>query len=143
MSPMYRKYHNHKVTVDGITFASKTEAAEYARLNADPDVLWFDMQPKFVVFPAFRKCCGTVYLKESKACPRCGKKPIPLIREITYTADFRVGYRDLHVEIIDVKGFENFRDDAFRLKQKLFERAFPELTLKLVYPPKKAKKVKA
>ena len=68
------------------------------------------MQPKFELLPGFKKNGRT-------------------FRAITYTADFKVTYADGHVEIIDVKGIKT---EVFKLKRKIFEFQYPDLTLKIV-----------
>lgn len=47
-------------------------------------------------------------------------------QEINYIADFKIYNKDGSVEIIDIKGFET---TDFRLKKKMFEYKYPELTL--------------
>ena len=51
------------------------------------------------------------------------------VRPITYRADFRVTYVDGHQEIEDVKGMET---EIFKIKRKMFEYKYPNLTLKVV-----------
>lgn len=65
------------------------------------------MQPKFELQPKFKKN---------------GK----LFREINYVADFKVYNNDGTIEIIDTKGFET---TDFKLKKKMFEYKYPDLTL--------------
>ena len=43
------------------------------------------------------------------------------IKICKYLADFRVLYKDGHIEIVDVKGF---RTDIYRLKKKLVEAQY-------------------
>lgn len=124
-----------KTKVDGITFDSKMEALRYIelkRLMQAGIVKEIEVQPVFSLQPRYWKCCETVWgsieLKKQGKCPICGKK-VPATRAITYTADFRVTYTDGHQEIEDVKGMET---EIFKLKRKMFEYRYPELTLKIV-----------
>lgn len=128
------KYNAQKTVVDNITFDGKTEALRYIelkRLKQAGIVKTIEMQPAFSLQPRFWKCCGAVWgsleLKKGK-CPVCGKK-IPATKQIQYIADFRVTYTDGHQEIEDVKGMETA---MFKLKKKMFEYRYPELTLKIV-----------
>lgn len=104
------KYGNIKTKIDGITFDSRAESEYYRWLKQNKDVVNIECQPKFTLQPSFRKNNKT-------------------IRAITYIADFRVFYRDGHTEIIDVKGVET---DSFRIKAKLFEFCYPDLSLILI-----------
>lgn len=107
------KYFNQKVKVDGIEFQSTKEANYYLflkQLQKEGEVKSIELQPKYELLPAFEKN---------------GKK----YRAITYTADFKVTYSDGREEVIDTKGYQT---QAFRLKHKLFEHKYPDLTLKIV-----------
>ena len=107
------KYNNKKVIVDGIKFDSKMEAKYYnvlKLLQAAGKVTKIELQPKFELLPTFTKN-GVTH------------------RAITYTADFKVTYADGKVEIVDVKGVET---QVFKIKQKLFEHKYPDLSLKVV-----------
>lgn len=103
------KYHSKRVYVDGILFDSKKEATYYSelklRLRAG-EIKGFCLQPEFILVP------GTE-----------GQKPI------TYRADFITFYPDDTVEVVDTKGVKT---DVFRIKEKLFHSAFPELELKII-----------
>jgi len=107
------KYHNKKTEVDGYFFDSKKEATKYQelllmQLDHGPDgVKSFTLQPRFELQPAFEKD-GEKY------------------RKIEYVADFSVIYNDGRREIIDVKGFS---PAIFKLKAKLFDFRYPDLTL--------------
>ena len=104
------KYHNEKVTVDGITFDSQKEANRYQELLLEKlagIVLEIELQPKFVLQEGYRD-------------PRTLK----WVRPIVYIADFRVTYADGRVVVIDTKGF---RTKEYRLKKKLFRRRYPEI----------------
>lgn len=107
------KYGNKKVVIDGITFHSKNEAKYYMhlkQLHNDGIVQSFEMQVKYELQPSFRKH---------------GK----LHRAITYITDFVVTYADGHTEVVDVKGVET---TDFKIKKKLFEYRYPELSLKCI-----------
>jgi len=107
------KYKNRKVVVDGIEFDSQKEADYYAELKLlqkAGEIKEIELQPKFELLPGFKKNGRT-------------------FRAITYTADFKVTYADGHVEIIDVKGIKT---EVFKLKRKIFEFQYPDLTLKIV-----------
>jgi hypothetical protein len=107
------KYKNKKVSIDDHTFDSKAEAAFYENLKLkqmEGEVIRFTLQPKYILQEKFQKN-GVTY------------------REIAYIADFEVVYADGRVEVVDVKGLET---EAFKVKKKLFEYKYPELTLKLV-----------
>ena len=127
------KYHAKKtvIEVEGKphVFDSHAEARYYLRLKTLQtvgEITSIELQPKFELQPGYQKCCGKVWTIPVKTCFKCGKK-IPKTPAIPYTADFRVTYKDGHVEIIDVKGVET--REFIRVK-KIFEYRYPELTLK-------------
>jgi len=107
------KYNSQKTEIDGIIFDSKKEAAYYYELKLRRmagEITEVELQPKFVLMEGFEKN-GKTY------------------RPITYHADFLVTLTDGTQEVIDVKGYKT---EKFRIKQKLFERRYPELNLKLI-----------
>lgn len=114
---MYRKYHNTKTVADGIKFDSKLEAERYLQLKEWEKagrITGLELQPCFELIPAFEKN---------------GKK----WRRTVYKADFRyILCEDDRIIIEDVKGSIAVITDVFRLKQKLFEYQYPELTIKIV-----------
>ena len=143
------KYHAKKTTIDGILFDSHAEALRYMELKLLKQagiVTEIDLQPEFELQEAYRKCCGTrwvqgalfgiifardgdgILVNKKNLCPQCGKKML-LTKSIVYRADFRITYADGHQEIEDIKGMETA---LFKLKRKLFEYKYPELTLKIV-----------
>lgn len=132
MTETKRKYNNERVTTTGgPTFDSRKEERRYYHLKNDPRVREIEVHPAFEIFQPFRKCadCGLILRKtKGDGCPACGKKTTAF-RGISYVADFKVTYEDGKVEIEDVKGVET---EAFKLKKKLFEAAYPNLTLKIV-----------
>lgn len=126
------KYNNDKVTQGAVTFDSKAEARRYAQLKNNPDVKEIEVHPVYEVFPAVRKClhCHEFFAHSISKCPNygCGRKLL-VYQAIKYIADFKVLYQDGRVEVEDVKGVETAE---FRLKRKMFEAAFPDLTIKIV-----------
>ncbi|MBC1974544.1 DUF1064 domain-containing protein [Listeria booriae] len=108
------KYNNKKTTIDGFTFDSKAEAAYYVHLKLlkkAGEVECFKLQPRYLLQEAFTK----------------NRKEF---RKIEYVADFEVKYKDGHTEIIDIKGVKT---DAFKIKQKLFERKYMDSIICLKY----------
>lgn len=130
---MTTKYRNKKTVTDGITFDSQAEARYYQHLKLlrmSGEVTDIEVHPKFELQPAYRKCCGRLYSgRESRVqvCRSCGKR-MPKVPAITYSADFRVHYKDGGIEIVNVKGVET---RAFRMRKKLLEYRYPEITLKV------------
>ena len=114
---MYRKYHNTKTVADGIKFDSKLEAERYAQLKmmeCAGVIRDLELQPEYELIPSFRKNGKTW-------------------RRTVYKADFRyILAEDDSYIIEDVKGSTAVITDVFRLKQKLFEYKYPELTIKIV-----------
>lgn len=97
------KYHNIPTTLDGYTFASKAEANRYASL---------------------------LFLKRAGALSALGVQPSFVVAPgIRYVADFLCIGSDGKVWVEDVKGVET---QAFRLKRKLFETAYPGLELRII-----------
>ena len=114
---MYRKYHNTKTVADGIKFDSKLEAERYAQLKMMERagvIRDLELQPEYELIPSFKKDGKTW-------------------RKTVYKADFRyILAEDDKTIIEDVKGSTAVITDVFRLKQKLFEYKYPELTIKIV-----------
>lgn len=107
------KYGNIKTTVDGITFDSKKEAEYYCKLKLlkqAGEIKDFGLQQRYELLPTFKKN-GTTY------------------RSITYVADFVIVNNDGTTEVVDVKGVET---QVFKIKQKLFEHKYPDLSLKVI-----------
>ena len=97
------KYNAKKVTIDGITFDSKSEGRYYQHLLGLMEsgvVESFEMQKPYTLLDKFPH-------------PKTGKT----IRAIKYVPDFEVIYTDGRVEVVDVKGMQT---DVFRMKCKLF-----------------------
>ena len=114
---MYRKYHNTKTVAAGIKFDSKLEAKRYGQLKILERagvIRDLELQPEYELIPSFRKNGKTW-------------------RRTVYKADFRyILCEDDKIIIEDVKGSTAVITDVFRLKQKLFEYKYPELTIKIV-----------
>ncbi|MBO7319131.1 MAG: DUF1064 domain-containing protein [Clostridia bacterium] len=108
------KYGNKAVAVDGIMFASKREAKRYRELILllkCGKISALELQKKFILQPPYRKN---------------GKS----IREITYVADFV--YFDKERNKVIVEDSKGYRTEVFKLKKKIFEFVYPELTLEEV-----------
>ena len=114
---MYRKYHNKKTVADGIKFDSKLEAKRYGQLKLMERagvIRNLELQPEYELIPSFSKNGKTW-------------------RRTVYKADFRyILCEDDKIIIEDVKGSTAVITDVFRLKQKLFEYQYPELSIKIV-----------
>lgn len=107
------KYRAKKVTLDGITFDSQMESEYYLylkQMESLGEIISFVRQPVYTLQEAFVKD---------------GRK----YKAIEYKADFSVLYADGRQEIVDVKGFET---TDFSIKRKLFDKRYPEHTLKLL-----------
>lgn len=98
------KYHNKKITIDGILFDSKREGNYYTKLKLmqNAGLIWnLELQKKYILQASFTFN---------------GKKK----REISYYADFVYEDKDgLHV--VDTKGY---RTDTYKLKKKLFIKKY-------------------
>lgn len=114
---MYKKYHNKKTVIYGIKFDSKLEAERYAQLKMMERagvIRDLELQPEYELLPSFKKNGKTW-------------------RKTVYKADFRYILAENDKTIIeDIKGSTAVITDVFRLKQKLFEYKYPELTIKIV-----------
>ena len=114
---MYRKYHNKKTVADGIKFDARLEAERYAQLKMMERagaIRDLELQPEYELIPSFKKDGKTW-------------------RRTVYKADFRyILAEGDRIIIEDVKGSTAVITDVFRLKQKLFEYRYPELTIKIV-----------
>ena len=107
------KYNAKKVEVDGYSFSSKLESKYYLYLKEQckkGQIGDFIMQPRYLLQGSFKKN---------------GKS----FRKIEYVADFEVMRRDGSIEVIDIKGMIL---PVFAIKQKLFERLYPDRTLILL-----------
>ena len=104
------KYRARKTEIDGIKFDSKKEAKRYTELKLlerNGDIEKLTLQPRFLLQEGFRKN-GKAY------------------RKIEYVADFMY-QQDGKLIVEDVKGMKT---DVYKLKQKLFEKRYQDLTIK-------------
>lgn len=120
------KINSKKITLDGHTFDSQTEAEYYLYLKTKDYIREIIIQPHYVLLEPFQLTCGkckngkvespkTGKLINCKTCKGTGK----INRQgWTYHADFEVWYEDDECEVIDVKGYANER---FPLVKKMFE----------------------
>lgn len=97
-----RKYHNNKITIDGINFDSQKEAKRYQELmwlEKIGKIKELELQPHFLLQESFKYNNKTY-------------------RKIEYIADFRYFDNITNKYIVeDVKGFKT---DVYKLKKKLF-----------------------
>ena len=106
------KYGNEKKTVNGHTFDSKAEARRYEQLSLLEKagvIKNLRLQPEYELIPRFKKGNRT-------------------FRKTVYIADFEY-VEDGRKIVEDVKGFAT---DVYKLKKKLFEYRYPDLTIKEV-----------
>lgn len=111
------KYSNRKTEVDGIRFDSQKEADYYCQLKLlkqAGEIKDFGMQQRYELLPTFKKNGMT-------------------FRSVTYVADFVIVNNDGTTEVVDVKASKNFKTDVYKIKRKLFEHKYPDLTIKEVY----------
>lgn len=105
------KYHATKTEIDGITFDSRLEANRYCELKLlyqAGEITQLRLQPEFELIPAFRKN-GKAY------------------RKTVYRADFM--YFDNKTGKYIVEDTKGFKTDIYKLKRKLFEHQYPDLTI--------------
>ena len=106
------KYNKKKVVVDNITFDSKLEATRYRELKLlerKGIIKDLVLQPSYELIPTFKK----------------GNKTY---RKTCYIADFCYYDNELGKTIVeDTKGFSN---DVYKLKRKLFEYTYNDLTIR-------------
>jgi len=108
------KYHNKKVTVDNYVFDSIAESKRYKELcllEKANKIKSLELQPKFELQEAFTKN---------------GKR----YKAITYTADFM--YLNVEKNCIVVEDVKGFETKEFKLKQKMFEHKYKNLSLVLI-----------
>lgn len=106
------KYGNIKTELDGIMFDSRKEANYYATLKVREkagEINDLILQPRFLLQESFDKN-GQHY------------------RKIEYIADFQYTEAGRTI-VVDTKGK---RTDVYKLKRKLFEKRYPDLTIKEV-----------
>lgn len=122
---MRAKYHNKKVTYQGIEFDSKKEMYRYIRLKSMLDegqISDLRLQVPFELIPAIYEDEIVKLKTKTKVVKRCVQKAVK------YVADFV--YKDLYgYEIVeDSKGL---RTKEYLLKKKMM-RAFLGITIKEV-----------
>ena len=108
------KYHNKKVTYNGLVFDSKHEAERWAELcwlRKANKIACLKRQVKFVLQDSFKKNGKT-------------------IRESAYIADFV--YYDKETGQVVVEDAKGMKTDVYKIKKKMFEKRYPELTIKEV-----------
>ncbi len=108
------KYGNKKVTVDGYIFDSTLEAKRYRQLvllERTGEIKDLQLQVPFELQEAFKKN-GKYY------------------RAITYKADFV--YYDNKLKQTVVEDTKGMKTDVFKIKQKMFEHKYKDLSLKIV-----------
>lgn len=106
------KYNNKKTQVDMYVFDSILEAKRYkqlALLEKTGRIKGLKLQPRFLLQEGFKKN-GKTY------------------RKIEYIADFKYEENG-QIVVEDVKGKET---EVFKLKRKMFEHEYPNLTLKII-----------
>jgi len=107
------KYGANKIVIDDIKFDSMLEANYYLHLLEEKNrglILDFDLKPSFILQPSFKK-------NEKK------------FHQIKYIADFKVFLLTGEIIIVDTKGVIT---PDFKIKQKLFEYKYPDLSLKVL-----------
>ena len=102
---MKTKYHSKKVTVDGITFASKKEAKRYQELKLllrAGEISGLELQKRFELIPAQYE----TYARYGKKGQRLkdGKRCIE--KSVDYIADFCY-WKDGEFVVEDTKGYRN------------------------------------
>ena len=105
------KYHNKKVCVNGKIFDSKKEALRYielVRMEQAGFIVDLETQPKFILQSKFKKNGKT-------------------IQAIIYFADFM--YRETKSNKIIVEDVKGVRTEVYKIKKKLFEYKYPDLTI--------------
>lgn len=105
------KYHNKKITIDGITFDSKKEGNRYLELKLllrANEIKDLELQPRFELQPSFKKNNKTY-------------------RKIEYVADFK--YFDNRLNKIVVEDTKGYRTKEYILKKKLFEYQYKDYEL--------------
>ena len=106
------KYNNKKTKVDMYVFDSVLEAKRYKQLalfERAGEISNLQLQVPFLLQDSFRKN-GKIY------------------RKIEYIADF-VYEEKGQVIVEDTKGIKT---DVFKIKQKLFEYKYPDLSLRII-----------
>ena len=106
------KYRNRRVAVDGHVFDSVLESERYKQLKLlqrAGEIKNLRLQVPFVLQEGFRKNNKTY-------------------QKVQYIADFVYEENGLTI-VEDTKGLKT---EAFRIKQKLFEKQYPDLTIRTI-----------
>ena len=106
------KYFNKKVIIDGIKFESKKEGKRYTELKLLKRaglIKELELQKVFELQPKYTNNKGEH------------------IRAITYKADFY--YYDKAKEKYVVEDTKGYRTEAYKIKKKMFEYVYPDLTI--------------
>ena len=114
MSLKQNKYRNKEISIAGQIFQSKLEAKRYkqlALLEKAGEIKDLKMQVKYELQEAFTKN-GKTY------------------RKIEYIADFV--YYDNKLKKTIVEDTKGIKTDVFKIKQKLFEKKYLYLELKII-----------
>lgn len=122
---MRSKYHNKKVTFDGIEFDSKKEMYRYIRLKSMQEeglISELRMQVPYEVIPAVYEKAEKQLKTKVKMVDRCVQKATHYIADFVYTD------KDGNMVVEDVKGT---RTEKYLLKKKMM-RAFLGITIKEV-----------
>lgn len=107
------KYHNKKITVDGITFDSQKEAnrwKELKLLERAGEIKELKRQVKFKLLPTIRE---PVCEMSNQGVFKKGKV---LERGVDYIADFTYKNKAGFLEVEDVKGY---RTEVYKIKKKM------------------------
>lgn len=123
--PKNKKIKNAESSVfNGINFKSKLEINFYKTLIAaglEPD---YELM-KFVLVEGFKPTVPFYNRSKSKEF----RKDMNKVRDITYTPDFTILYKDT-LFIIEAKGMEN---DTFPIKKKLFRKLLESMEMPCMY----------
>lgn len=116
-APVWKKYKNRETIVDGHKFDSRGEAERWVyltMLQAAGEIYALKRQPVFILQEGFKNNRGTRR------------------RPITYRADFEYWeeYQDGTEKHI-VEDFKGHKTEAFRIKQKMFEKRYPDTILRI------------
>lgn len=109
------KYHNIRVTIDNVTFASRAEGQRYNELKLLTSagvISGLILQPVFMLQEAFRDRAGVKY------------------RAITYVGDF--AYLDMETGCNVVEDVKGVTTAVFLIKQKLFIKRYPNIELRVL-----------
>lgn len=120
------KFGAVKSTKEILTIENGEKKMITVRFDSKAEVRYYDFVIKPMVIS--EQIYNLEYHKSYEIQPafeKNGKK----YRKISYEADFVITYHTGRVEVVDVKGFST---DIFKLKQKLFEYKYPDMTIKLV-----------